>query len=134
MWLSPVTGMEDLLDCASARDAIAAAGSDIRRFLRVISRSITLLTLRLILSGSLELLRRHHLPGLPDMRGQFLVPDPIQLDPHPSARPNIRRTEVRPRRLLDKSLLQTWRRGNPDSDVSILVMIVGEHRKHALPA
>lgn len=66
------------------------------------------------------------------MRRQFFIADTIQLDTHPAAHTDIRRTEISLRRGVDQALLVTRRRGYPDRNTSVSMMIAGEHGKDFL--
>src|SRR5215469_1294905 len=139
MWLSPVTGIDGFFDCASARGAIAATGRESSKFLLVMCRSVSRLTVRSILSGSFakrgeQFFRRNHCPGLEHVRGKLIVTDAFEFDSDPAFHADIGRAIVDSGRFLNESFLETGGSGNPDRHVSIVMMIVGEHREDTFAA
>ena len=66
------------------------------------------------------------------MECEAFVADPIQLDANPAACPDIRWFEVRfGVRLYERRLKTGWYR-QPYCDVTIIVMVVGEHHKNLI--
>jgi hypothetical protein len=76
-----------------------------------------------------ELLRSDETPGVQDMEGEFPIADFAELDADPTLYSNVRRFEVLSGRTAKERLLSSGRGGNPDGDVTVVVMIVGEHRE-----
>src|SRR5215831_5995303 len=71
-------------------------------------------------------------PGFADMDFECFVADLIQYDAYPSARPHIRRFEIRFRRIFDERGLESREGRQPYGDPAVLVVILGEHRENAL--
>jgi len=63
------------------------------------------------------------------MRLEFFVADVFEFDSDPALDADVRRPVINLRRFLYEGLLQPGRRGNPDGDVSVVVMIVGDMAK-----
>jgi hypothetical protein len=75
-----------------------------------------------------ELLWSDETPGVEDMEGQLLIADFAKFDADPTSYSNVGRLEVLSERTAAKErLLGSGRRGDPDGDVSVVMMIVGEH-------
>lgn len=66
------------------------------------------------------------------MSSKIVITNSIEINSNPARRAHIWRPEISFWRALDQRSLQTRRRRNPYGDVSVLVMIVGEHRKYSL--
>jgi hypothetical protein len=62
------------------------------------------------------------------MFAQLIVADAAQLDSNPSLHADVRRLVVFPRPFADQHGLLAKLGGNPHRDVSIVVMVVDEHR------
>ena len=66
------------------------------------------------------------------MEREVFVTDPIQFDADPAARPDIGWFEVRIGLRLYERRLKTGWYGKPYCDVTIIVMVVGEHDKNLI--
>lgn len=66
------------------------------------------------------------------MRGEFFIPNTIQVNADPPAHADIRRFVKLFRLGFDQSGLKAKRRGTHDGDAPVVMMIVGEHRKDLL--
>jgi hypothetical protein len=68
-------------------------------------------------------------PGVEDVTGEFIVVDAIEFDTDPPAPADVRRFEEFGGRATDESLLVAGCGRDPDGDVSIVMVVVGEHRE-----
>ena len=80
----------------------------------------------------LFLLGLNQTPCIGKMAAKFVVGHLRQLNPNPSAFAHKRRIVILFRRLLEQRSLQSRLRGDPYADVSVIVVIVGEHAENAL--
>src|SRR6185437_7602057 len=81
-------------------------------------------------ASSLPFLRRNEPPRFANMRGQLFIADAGKLDTDPSTHTHVRRPEKYFRRGMNEHFLQPRRRGYPDGDVAVVMVIVRKHRKH----
>jgi len=66
-------------------------------------------------------------PRVEDVAGEFVIVDLIEFDADPTADANVRWSEESVGRVTDEGLLGAWSDGKPDGDVSVVMMVVGEH-------
>jgi len=66
-------------------------------------------------------------PGFANVPGQFVVADGGKLDSDPTAETYVRRFEICRGCAVNEQRLQSWRRGQPDGDMAVVVMIIREH-------
>jgi hypothetical protein len=78
------------------------------------------------------ILRTHQSERFPHQRAKRLVVYRVEFDTDPSRRPDIRGPKVHCRRLFDQRFLYSWSCRHPHRNMSVVVVIVGEHREHPL--
>jgi hypothetical protein len=61
----------------------------------------------------------------------LLVVDLLDFDADPASYPDVGRAEVRPGLVVDQRLLNAWGGSDPDRDVAVAMVVVGEHGENA---
>jgi len=81
------------------------------------------------LGSSLSAQGADQFPGRSEVGAKFVVADTVEVDSHPALDSYIRWSVVDGREVGDESLLLSWWGGYPNPDMSVVVMVVSEHRK-----